>query len=78
MPYRIFESHILKRKGQVTNDMHLQVQNFVGVLKEALQDVNISEGPVQLYSYFNLWGTIYNHSRMGFHKLRGFGSWEMR
>ena len=82
LPYVIFESHILERKGQVINDARLQVENFAQALGEAIQavgyDVSITEGPVQLYSYFNVWGTVYNQSRMGFHKTRGFGSWEMR
>lgn len=82
IPYLIFESHILERKGQVTDDPRLQVENFVEALGEAVQvtgqNVSITEGPIQLYSYFNLWGMVYNQSRMGFHKTRGFGSWEMR
>lgn len=82
IPFTIFESHILERKGKVTDDTRLQVQNFVQTLGEVMQaaeqDVSISEGSVQLYSYFNLWGAVYNQSRMGFHKTRGFGSWEMR
>ena len=82
IPYTIFESHILERKGQVTNDVRLQVQNFVQALGEAVQaagqDLSVTEGAVQLYSYFNLWGAVYNQSRMGFHKTRGFGTWEMR
>ena len=82
IPFEIFESHILERKSQVGNDTRLQVENFVQVLRETLQaagqDVNITEGPVQLYTYLNLWGVVYNQSRMGFHKTRGLGRWEMR
>ena len=82
IPYAIFESHILVRKGRVTNDVRLQVQNFVQALGEAVQaagqDLSITEGAVQLYSYFNVWGAVYNQSRLGFHKTRGFGRWEMR
>lgn len=82
IPFTIFESHILERKGEVTGDTRLQVQNFVETLGEVIQaagqDVNVTEGPVQIYSYFNVWGAVYNQSRMGFHKTRGFGSWEMR
>lgn len=82
IPYIIIESHILERKGQVTSDARLQVENFVQTLGEVMQaagqEVSITEGPVQLYSYFNLWGAVYNQSRMGFHKTRGFGSWELR
>ena len=81
IPYVIFESHILERKGQVTGDVRLQVQNFIEKLVETIQaagqSVNITEGPVQLYSYFNLWGAVYNQSRMGFHKTRGFGSYDI-
>lgn len=82
IPFTIFESHILERKGEVTGDTRLQVQNFVETLGEVIQaagqDVSVTEGAVQIYSYFNLWGAVYNQSRMGFHKTRGFGSWEMR
>ena len=76
--FEILESHILGRKGQVKNNVHLQVENFVETLTSLDQDVNIKNEPVQLDTYFNLWGTVYDQSRMGFHKTRGLGRWEMR
>jgi len=82
MPFAMFESHILERRGIVTDNSRLQVDSFVQALGEALQaadlDVSITDNPVHLETYVNVWGMIYNQSRMGFYKTRGFGTWELR
>ena len=75
MPYIMFESHVLAKRKVVSDDKRLQVEDFVSKLAESLQTVGSqvisSEGNIQLHTYCNLWGMVYNQSRMGFHKRRG-------
>lgn len=75
MPYIMFESHILAKRKVVTDDKRLQIEDFVSQLSEALQavssEVRPTEGTIQLHTYCNVWGMVYNQSRMGFHKRRG-------
>ena len=75
MPYIMFESHVLAKRQVVVDDKRLQVEDFVSKLKQALQtagsEVSTTEGPIHLSTYCNLWGMVYNQSRMGFHKRRG-------
>ena len=75
MPYLIFESHVLARRQVITDDKRLQLDDFLDVLKQSLQTVGsqvaVKEGNIQLNTYCNVWGMIYNQSRMGFHKKRG-------
>lgn len=75
MPYVMFESHVLAKRKLVSNDKRLQAEDFVSKLVEALQavgsQVTVTEGTIQLHTYCNLWGMVYNQSRMGFHKRRG-------
>ena len=75
MPYVMFESHVLAKRKLVSDDTRLQVEDFVSKLAQALQavgsEVTATEGAIQLHTYCNLWGMVYNQSRMGFHKRRG-------
>lgn len=75
MPYIMFESHVLAKRKVVTDDKRLQAEDFVSKLGQSLQavgsEVTPSEGTIQLHTYCNLWGMVYNQSRMGFHKRRG-------
>ena len=75
MPYIMFESHILAIRKAVPDDKRLQVEDFMSKLTEAIQaagsEATATEGTIKLHTYCNLWGMVYNQSRMGFHKRRG-------
>ena len=75
MPYIMFESHILAKRKVVSEDKRLQVEDFLSKLTQSLEtvgsQVSPTEGAIRLHTYCNLWGMVYNQSRMGFHKRRG-------